>query len=437
MYEKIHRYFLEGLWNFPLRRERGWRRIYLKSLRTVTLAVRSFVQDHCVLHASSLTYYTLMACVPALAVTFAISKAFGYHDYLRSQILHHFTQNRELLLIIFSFVDKLIEQVRGGLIAGIGIIVFFWSIIQLLSNLESSLNEVWHVKKLRTWRRIFSDYFALMILGPIFFIVASSVAVFLVDRMADGIEALGLNAFIAGILIFIVQLIPYCLFWFLFTFIYLFMPNAKVRFSSAFLGGVIGGTIYVIVQWAYLIFQGGVNRYGTIYGSFAALPLFLVWVQVSWFLLLLGAQICHADQTLERHEFESSAKEASFGYKRLLSLWIVHSAVKRFLKGESPLTAEMLLGRYHIPYSLTVPLLEELTAAGLLSETPNGYVPAQTADEIRIADVLEALDSRGVADFPFIHSKKLAQFEKALDHFRNQIHASPHNKRLCHVPHSI
>lgn len=437
MYEKIRRYFLEGLWNFPLRRQKGWRRVYWKNLRIASLAIRSFVQDRCMLHASSLTYYTVMASVPALAVSFAVARGFGYHEYLRNQLLDRFEQNREALLVLFTIVDKMIEQVKGGLLAAVGLIVLFWSIIQLLSNLESSLNEIWKVKKLRTWRRIFSDYFALMILGPCFFLLASSAAVFLVHRLISGIQALSLNPFLSGILIFIAGLIPYCLFWFLFTFTYLFMPNTKVPFSSAFLGGVIGGSLYVVVQWIYLFFQFGLSRYGTIYGSFAALPLFLIWVQISWLLLLFGAQISHADQTFQQHEFEASSKRASLGYKRLLSLWIVHTVVARFLKGDPPLTCEMLLGRYQIPYALISPLLDELTAAGLLLETPNGYLPAKPAGDIRIADVLAALDNQGASDFPFIDSEKLAPFERALNRFHAQIHASPDNKRLCHVPYSL
>jgi membrane protein len=437
MYEKILRYFREDLWNFPLSQERGFRHFFFKALRIFSLAIRGFFRDRCALHASSLTYYTVMASVPTLAIAFAISGAFGYHDDLRARLLQHFPQNRDVLEILFSFVDRMIDQAKGGLIAGVGLLILFWSVIQLLSNLEHAMNEVWKVKRLRTWRRIFSDYFALMLLGPLFFVIASSTAVFLVDKLSIGVHDLNLHVFLSGLLLFIIQLAPYCLFWFLFAFIYLFMPNAKVSFSSAFLGGVIGGSTYVIVQWAYLVFQFGVSRYGAIYGSFAALPLFLIWIQVSWFLLLFGGEITYADQMLEQHEFEEFSKKISPGYKKLLSLLAVHKAVLRFLHEEPPLTRELFSRVYRVPFALTSDIFDELVLASIFIETPNGFLLTRSADQLRVSDVLEALMNRGISDFPFISPEQLAPFRTMLDDFYSHMRTSSQNQLLCHVSNPI
>ena len=437
MYEKILRYFREDLWNFSLSQEKGFRYFFFKVLRILSLAIRGFFRDRCALHASSLTYYTVMASVPTLAIAFAISGAFGYHDDLRRRLLQHFAQNRDVLEIVFSFVDRMIDQAKGGLIAGIGLLILFWSVIQLLSNLESAMNEVWKVKKLRTWRRILSDYFALMLLGPLFFVIASSTAVFLVHKLSIGIHDLNLHAFLSGLLLFIVQLMPYCLFWFLFAFIYLFMPNTRVSFSSALLGGIVGGSAYVIVQWAYLLFQFGVSRYGAIYGSFAALPLFLIWIQVSWFLLLFGAEITYADQTLQKHEFEEFSKRISPSYKKLLSLFAVQKVVLRFLREEPPLTRELFSRSYGIPFSLASDILDELSSASIFIETPSGFMLTRSADQLRIADVFEALMNRGVSDFPFIDSTQLAPFRAMLDDVYSHMRTSSHNQLLCHVSDSV
>jgi membrane protein len=261
--------------------------------------------------------------------------------------------------------------------------------------------------------------------------------VYIVGHLETVVRALPIGDWAAGAILFFLRLIPYCLFWLLFTFIYLVIPNAKVRIRSAFLGGIVAGTLFVILQWAYIHFQIGVSRYGAIYGSFAALPLFLVWLQLSWFLVLFGGEISYAHQTLDEHEFEEPSLKASIGFKRLLSLWIVHLAASRFAAHESPLTLQMLTHRYQIPHALAAPLLEELAACRLIAETSTGFIPARPAERLRISDVIEALDDRGIADIPYIDSKALAPFEKTLEHFRSLVENSPRNQRLSHVSDTI
>ncbi len=432
-FERIKGFFQEGLWNFPLSRESGWRHFFFKWLRIAYLSLRGFIQDKCSLSASSLTYYTLMSIVPILAMSLAVARGFGYHEILRYEVLDQLKEQNAALVELFTYADKFLEEARGGIIAGVGLVILFWSVTLLLSNLETILNHIWGVKKMRTWRRVLSDYFALMLLGPFFFVLFNSFTVFVVDNLELFIRSLPLGAGVITALLFLVHLIPYALFWILFTFIYLFMPNTKVHFRSALWGGLFAGSLYVIVQWIYIYFQVGVSRYGAIYGSMAALPLFLIWIQLSFFLLLLGAEISYAHQTQEAHEFEGIAAKTSYSFKRILSLWIVHLAVLRTMKGEGPLTLEMLVKRYQIPTALASPILNDLCECGLLYEIQTGYIPARSVDTLRISDVLEALDTKGTHEFPFIESKSLAPFEKALENFRLQIETSPDNKLMHHV----
>ncbi len=434
--DKFRNYFCEELWNFPLSKEKGWRRFRFKWLRIAYLSVRGFYRDKCTLNASSLTYYTLMSIVPVIAMFFAIARGFGYHENLRRDLLERFQDQNAALVAIFDYADKFLEQARGGVIAGIGLIILFWSVTFLLFSLEGILNQIWGVK-MRSWRRIFSDYFALMLIAPVLFLLASSITVFVVDQIEIGIRALHLPGWGVSGLLFLVNILPYGLFCLLFTFIYLFLPNAKVHFRSAFVGGLFTGCVYVAVQWAYIYFQIGVSSYGTFYGSMAALPLFLIWVQTSWFLLLFGAEISYAHQTLEEHEFEGKAKRISIRFKRMMSLWIVHLAVSRFLKNDKPLSREILVKKYQIPVALATPLLDDLVHSGLLAEVKGGYIPGRPVDELRISDVLEALEASGTRDFPFIEAKYLSPFERALEHFRAHIENSSHNKLLRHVSDSI
>ena len=432
MLQKIKHYFSETLWNFPLSQEKGFRRFWLKWLRITYLSLRGFYQDKCSLSASSLTYYTVMSIVPVIAMAFAVARGFGYHDTLRSELLERFPDQNTALVEIFKYADSFLEQARGGVIAGVGLVILFLTVALLLSNLEGILNQIWGVKNLRSWKRIISDYFALMLIGPILFVVASSMAVFIVEYLEIGIRVLPISAWAVSWLLFLVNLVPYGLFWLLFTFLYFVMPNTHVRFRSAALAGLFAGWLYLIVQWGYIYFQIGVNRYGAIYGSMAALPLFLIWIQVSWFLLLLGAEVSCAHQTLEEHEFEGFATRMSYSFKRLLSLWIIHLAVKK-----GYLSLEILSKGYQIPASLSRQLLQELVDCELLHETRGGYVPAHHTPEMKISECIETLESKGENQFPHIDSKSLAAFENTLDQFRKAIESTPANIGIRHVPHSL
>jgi len=433
MLDKIKHYFGSSLWNLPLSQEKGGRRFWIKWIRISYLSVRGFYQDKCSLSASSLTYYTLMSIVPVFAMAFAIARGFGYHEVLKHQLLNRFQNQNMALNEAFKYSDTFLAEMRGGLIAGIGLAILFLTVALLISNLEAILNQIWRAKNFRTWQRILGDYFALILVGPVFFIIASSTTVFVVDRLEILIKALPFPDWTIHSLSFLANLIPYCLFWIFFTFIYLFIPNTKVRLRSASLAGLFTGSVYVVVQWAYIIFQVGVNkRYGAIYGSMAALPLFLIWVQVSWLLLLFGAEICWAHQTLNEHEFEEKASHASHSFKRLLSLWIVHLALKTQF-----LTLDLLIQKHQIPAALAMPILKRLVDAELLYEARGGYVPAVRLVEMKIFDVVEVLESQGENDFPFIEAKSLEPFEKALKNFSKQIESSPQNIRLSHVSNTL
>ncbi len=432
MLEQMKHYFRDTLWNFPLNKEKGLRYFGLKWLRITYLAVRGFFQDKCSLSASSLTYYTVMSIVPVLAMAVAVARGFGYNDKLRAELLQRFADQDAAFIQLFGYADKVLDEARGGVIAMIGLVILFLTVALLLSSLESILNHIWGAKKLRSWRRILSDYFALMLIAPLFFVIASSMAVFVVENLEAGIRILPLSGWMISWLLFLVNLVPYGLFWILFSFIYLFMPNTQVKFSSALLAGLFAGCLYLLVQWGYIYFQIGVNRYGAIYGSMAALPLFLLWIQVSWFILLFGAEVACAHQTVHEHEFEVYVGRLSHNYKRLVSLWITHLAIKK-----GCLSLDMLTKGYQIPAALSQPILQELVDCHILYESKNGYIPSYQTLEMKVSECIEALELKGENHFPFIDSKEIAAFEKVLDDFRNAIEITPANIRLSHVPYSI
>jgi membrane protein len=432
MWEKIGQYFTCELWNFPLSQERGWNAFFVKWVRIAYLSTRGFLQDRCSLTAAALTYNTLMAIVPILAMGIAIAGGFGYHKVFKNQLLYYFEEHSSAIIELFKYADIFLEKSQGGLFAGIGFAFLFLTVTFLLMNLETVFNHIWKIKKIRSLSRLFSDYLALMLFTPLFFILASSLSIFIVSYLEGKVALLPLVTWIHSFFLFLVQLIPYCLFWLFFTSLYFFIPNTKVKFSSAWVAGFFIGTLYPLAQWAYIYFQIRVNSYGAVYGSLAALPLFLLWVNLSWLLVLFGAEISYAHQTLEEHEFEEKAYKMSYSFKRLLSLWIVHLNLKKGF-----ITKEMLIKGYQLPFSLAKIILEELVNSSLIHETRGGYVPSHKLEQMKISDVIEALESEGEKDFPFIQAKALAPFEKALEAFRKQIESSPANIGLANVSHSI
>jgi membrane protein len=435
MIRKWLRYLDQDLWNFRLSAKAGYEYFRLKWLRVFYLAIRGFIQDQCTLRASSLTYYTLISIVPVLAMTLAVAGGFGFRESLRDELLSKFEDQREALQQIIGFADQLLEQTRGGVIAGVGLLVLFWSVTALLNNMETTLNHIWGIKKMRSWRRILSDYFAFMLIAPIFFLVSSSATVFIARRLETLVLSLPIGTFLISAISFFLHLLPYALFWILFTFIFVFMPNTRVYFRSAFVGGLVTGTLYLLVQWGYIFFQVGVSRYGAIYGSFAALPLFLIWIQLSWFLVLFGAEVSYAHQTLESHEFGEVAESMSNSLRRLLCLWVAYLVVQRYIKDEGPLTHEALVKRYQIPHGVANRIAQELIDCKILLEVRGekdyvGYVPARSPEELKISDVCEALDSRGTRDWPWIESKAWKHLEATLEKFQTILKSHPENKRL-------
>jgi membrane protein len=267
------------------------RSFWIRQLRIFLLTIRRFNLDKCELRASALTYYSLLSIVPVVALAFAVAKGFGFEKILAQELMAKLQGHEETAQMIIGFAQSLLENTKGGAIAGVGIVLLFWTVIKVLGNVEKSFNDIWGVKTARAMGRKFADYLSVMMICPVLLIIASSVTVLITTRVSSMLERLSFMGYLADVLIFVLKLLPYGVIWLVFTFIYVFMPNTKVALKSALWGGIFAGTIYQLVQLAYISFQIGVSNYGAIYGSFAALPLFLVWLQLSWLIVLLGAEL--------------------------------------------------------------------------------------------------------------------------------------------------
>ena len=384
-----------------------------KYLRVVLLALRRFNEDKVQVKASALTYYTLMSIVPVFAMIFGIAKGFGFDKYLEQQIITNFKGQEEAMNQVISFSHSLLARTGGGLIAGIGIVLLFWSVIKVLNNIENAFNDIWQVEKPRTWTRKFTDYLSIMLIAPILLIASSGVHVFLATQISSIAEEIEIIGYVSPLIISALQLIPYLLIWVLFSFIFIAMPNTKVSYASGIIAGIISGSGFVIVQWAYIFLQIGVSKYNAIYGSFAALPLFLIWMQTSWLIVLFGAEISFAYQNVEMYEFEKETDYISHYNRKVLSILILTTIIKRFKEGEEPLTNLELSKMLHIPQRLMRNLLTLMLDSGLINEvllkdSKNiAYQPARHIEHLSLAFVEEKLDIHGLSIEP-----KLEEMDK-------------------------
>ena len=410
----------------------------VKQLRVFLLTLRGFVEDRCFSRASSLTFNTLLSIVPVAAILFGVAKGFGFEAKLKNELFDKFSgeAQQEVLWKVFDFAESMLQATRGGVIAGIGLVILFWSVINVLSNIEASFNDIWGIKQSRTWGRKFSDYLAIMILSPLFIMLSSSATVFITTKITLLTEQIKLLGMISPFIFLSLKLIPYVLLWILFTIIYVLMPNTRVNFKAGLLAGIIAGSIFQIVQWGYISFQVGTARYNAIYGSFAALPLFLMWVQISWWVVLFGAELSFAHQNVDTYEYEPDSRRVSPAFKKVLTLQIVHLLVKNFANGERPLTDTEICTRLKMPIRLVYIVLHDLIQSGVVSEIRTrqdqqfAYQPARDISTLSIKYVIDAIDQNGTNNIPVARTEEFVALSEAIDNFREEMEASPANKLL-------
>ena len=434
--DKMINFFRQDIWRIRSQKlPRKWS-FLLKQLRIIILAFRGFFENKCSLMASALTFYSLLSVVPTLALIFGVAKGFGLQKLLEEDLLERFRGQEEVIVRIIAFAHSVLENTRSGLIAGIGVTVLLWLIIKLLGNIENSFNEIWGIERARTFGRKLSDYLLVMLTCPMLLVASSSITVFISTQVTHITDRIALLGIFSPLVSLVVKGIPYYIIWVLFTFIFIIMPNTRVRFRSALLAGVVAGTLYQIVQQAYITFQIGVVKYGAIYGSFAALPLFLVWLQVSWLIIFFGAEISFASQNVGTYEFEQDSSRSSPSFKRMVALLIAHVCVKNFCNADKPWSAKQISHLLEIPTRLVNHLLFDLVQSHVLSavretsESEPLYQPAIDLNNLSLNYVIQAIDSLGRNNIPIALSEERGKIADCLKEFAAVIENSRANLLL-------
>lgn len=424
------------IWRIRSRDLSGKQYFLIRVLRILILTIRGVTEDRCMLRASALTFYSLLSVVPVVAMVFGIAKGFGFEKTLEKVLYENFEGQEQIISRIVGFAQATLENVKGGLVAGIGLFVLFYTIIKILSHIENAFNDIWGVKRSRAFGRKITDYLSLTIITPILFIMSSALTVIISSSARLLIERISILGAIGPAIFFPMKLLSYCVLWVLFTFLYIFLPNTKVHFKSGILGGVIAGTMYQVFQWTYIHFQIGVAKYNAIYGSFAALPLFFIWLQFSWIVVLFGAELAFAHQNVDTYEFEQDCLNISQSFKRLLSLMIVHLLVKQFQGGSKAWDEAEISHRLDVPIRLIRQIMFDLVAAGVVSEIKSeeersvAYQPARDPETLTIKSVIDALEEHGSDNIPVARSRELETLDKCLKTFGETLERSPANVLL-------
>ncbi|MGZ3515189.1 MAG: YihY/virulence factor BrkB family protein [Thermodesulfobacteriota bacterium] len=442
MVSRILHFFKTGIWEIRFKDLPPMEAFFIKYLRIILLASRGFMRDHCQKTASVLTYYSLLNVVPVVAVAFAMAKGFGLEKLIEKQILQMAEKanwQADITTQIISFSHKLLEQAKGGLIAGVGIVLLFWTIISIMGKIEEALNEIWETKESRTLIRKFSDYITMMVLGPVLLIISSGATVLVASQVKVIVNKIAFLGVFGTVILVLLNLLPYVSIWTLLTMLYLIMPNTRIPVRSAILGGIVAGTIAQIVQWIYIKFQIGVASYGAIYGSFAALPLFLGMLQMSWMIVLFGAEIAYANEHYETFGFHPDYSGMSVSSKKLLMLRVFHLLTKKFSLGERPLSAVQIAHVLEIPVRLVRQLLHELTNVGLVVETVTGikseiaFQPGRTIENITVKVALDEYEKYGNTKIPDYQSEETDKISKYLQEISETVEKSPSNVRLKEI----
>lgn len=374
------------------------RYLMVEVVKKVLLAVRFFTAKRVMTKASALTYSTLLAIVPILAVVFAIARGFGYNKYIEVWFRDALSSQPQAAEIIIGFVNSYLVHTQSGIFLGIGLLFMLYTVLMLVSNIEDTFNEIWQVKKSRSVLRTFTDYLAMFFIFPILIVVSSGLSIFIATVAGRMPDFLMLDKAVRVL----IDLVPYVLMAGLFIALYVFMPNTRVKLKSVVVPGILAGIAMQGLQFVYIHSQIFLSSYNAIYGSFAALPLFMLWLQISWTICLFGAELCYTNQNLDFYDYDAHSGEISHRYRLMLCALLMSRICRRFAAGKKPYSVMELRQETTIPIRFVTDLLFELIDAGLLTEVTSDekseesrFMPAEDIHNLTLGTMIDRLEARG------------------------------------------
>ena len=347
------------------------------------------------LRAAALTYTTVLSLVPFLAIAFSVLKGLGAQNALEPVLQQFAGDSEETIARIIAYVNNTNMKSMGA----IGLVMLIVTVISLMGSIEEAFNAVWGVRETRSVQRRFSDYLSVVIVGPILLLAATSMTSSLQSQWL--LQWLIHNTYLGDAILLIFRLLPYLSVWIAMIFLYIFIPNTRIRFASAVTGGVVAGTAWELAQWGYFHFQVGVANYNAIYGTLAALPIFLVWIYTSWLIVLFGLEIVFAHQHRGHGLTGYSKFSLTATAREQLAVALLVQVNSHFQKGGVPPSAQSLADELNVPLLPLETVFDELEKLGYLVATSgneSGWLPARDPSEVQISDFIGSL--RGDSALP-------------------------------------
>ena len=391
------------IWRLDSQDVSGKRNVFYNGLKAIIMTIRNSMELKLNVLAASLTYRTLLSLVPGLAVLFAVARGFGLLNIIKSQISTYFPGQEEILVEVTGFIDNSLEHAQGGVFAGVGVIVLLYTVFILFSDIENNFNTIWQLSKGRTIQRRISDYFALIFIMPVFIVLNSALSLMISSSTMyfDAISYI-LNPLVTQVL----NILPFFIIILVLTLLYKFMPNTKVKFLNAFIAALVAGTALQIFQLVYISGQLWITKYNAIYGSFAALPLLLLWLQLSWNIVLMGVELSFSLQNIRKFYFEKETKNISRRYNDFFTILITSVIAKRFAEEKPPLTIDEISEKHSIPIRLTNQIVDLLQELQMVSPTPSeeddeimAYQPAFDINLMSVKLLMKKIDAYGSENF--------------------------------------
>jgi len=389
---KIKTFFSQDLWDLEPSSLTKARAAGLKFLRVCMLVVKGFKEDKCPLNASALTFISVMALVPFLVIIFSIAKGFGV-DKASEMLLQKTATMPEAMQDAISSIITTVESASAGALGSIGTVLFLWVAIKMLSSIEETFNTVWGVKIPRTLIDKIRNYIVIMVVAPILIIV-SNAGQPVIMGFASRLEWMGPLLKIA------LQMVPTLVMALSFSVIYIFLPNTKVKFSAAFTGALVAALLTMAFQFAIIKIGFGVSKYNTIYGALAAIPIFLFWVQMSWMILLMGAEVAFSVQNAGTYARERLAVTPSARSRLCMAIALMKRITDKFESPEAPFDAIAYGVENRVPVRLINDVINTLAKAKLVAESvehPGCYTLLRDPRNITARCIIDAILDNGAA----------------------------------------
>ena len=393
--KRLIRFIHHELWEVELSTVPPPRRYLLRFLRTAHLVIRGIKHDNIPLHASALTLGTLISIVPILAITFSMYKGLGAGD---EDVVGMVTEWMEDMPEEFqAFILQMLEQyaqVNVAAMGGIFLALVLFIVIKMLAGIEEAFNRVWYISDSRNMLRRISNYISVLVIVPILVVTASAAS-----AIVDGFFREQLQS-VAWVYRNLIRLGPLVAVWLAFTFLYMFVPNTRVRMGPGFISGLVGAFMWLVWQWIYIEFQIGISKHNAIYGTFASIPIFLGWLYISWIIVLLGAEVAFALQNSETYKLERTASDASMQARIMVALGIVQRAAEALEGGKPAFEVDAYAREQTVSIRLVndvVRTFERASLLGALADQPGSYTLLKAPDVLRVKDVVAVLLQDGAS----------------------------------------